>query len=720
MTSQLTQEALRELASNLNPRNNGFYIEGTPLLVATAAVGRVLGISIRPPSHWENLEQIKEPLEAIIRASRIQMRQVLLEDNWWKKDCSPLIAYKEEDRQPVALLPSSRGYEIYNPVNQTLIPVNKKIADTLSYQAHMLYRSLPDKVIKVWDLIKFALTGRGKDINIIIMTGIAVTLLGMLIPQATAIIIDNAIPDSNRNLLLQISLVLLIAALGTALFNLSQGLAILRMETTTDAHTQAAVWDRLLNLSASFFRLYPSGDLQSRVSSINTIHRQISGRTLINFITSLFALFYLVQLFYYNRNLALLPAFIAFFTFTITTIAGFLLIAKVEALLELQGHIFGQIVQFINGISKLHIAGAQERAFAYWSKNYSRQIKLEISTQKIEDTVVLFNTIMPTFTNSLLFLATVSLLNQTENTDNSTILSLGTFLAFNAAFANFINGTTKLSNTITEILHVIPQWKRVKPILQTLPEVDINKAEPGRLTGKILVKNITFRYHNDGAVILENINISAEPGDFIAIVGTSGSGKSTLFRLLLGFEKTELGSIYYDGQDLSGLNINAVRRQLGVVLQNTQLQSSSIFEIIRGGANITLDEAWEAAQMAGLAEDITLMPMGMHTYISEGGGNLSGGQRQRLLIARALALKPKILLFDEATSALDNQTQAIVSQSLDKLQVTRIVIAHRLSTIRNAKRIYVLQSGRIIQQGSFEELAKVQGLFAQLIARQNL
>ncbi|MGL4882580.1 MAG: ATP-binding cassette domain-containing protein, partial [Waterburya sp.] len=175
---------------------------------------------------------------------------------------------------------------------------------------------------------------------------------------------------------------------------------------------------------------------------------------------------------------------------------------------------------------------------------------------------------------------------------------------------------------------------------------------------------------------------------------------------------------YYDGQDLSGLDVEAVRRQLGVVLQNGQLTSASIFENIAGGSQITLDEAWNAAKMAGLAEDIAAMPMEMHTVISEGSGNISGGQRQRLLIARALALKPRILLFDEATSALDNKTQAIVTESLNKLQVTRIAIAHRLSTIRNADHIYVLQAGRIVQQGSFRELAEQEGLFAHLMARQ--
>jgi ATP-binding cassette subfamily C protein len=248
--------------------------------------------------------------------------------------------------------------------------------------------------------------------------------------------------------------------------------------------------------------------------------------------------------------------------------------------------------------------------------------------------------------------------------------------------------------------------------------VDLSKADPGKLMGRIVVDHITFRYRQDGPLTLDDVSLYAEPGEFIALVGGSGSGKSTIFRLLLGFETAEDGTVYYDGQDLSGLDVDAVRRQLGVVLQSGRITSASIFDNIASGARITLDEAWEAARMSGFADDVAAMPMQMHTVISEGGGNLSGGQRQRLLIARALVLKPRILLFDEATSALDNRTQAIVSESLDKLQVTRMVIAHRLSTIRNAHRIYVLDCGRILQQGSFEELASQEGLFAQLMQRQ--
>ena len=341
-------------------------------------------------------------------------------------------------------------------------------------------------------------------------------------------------------------------------------------------------------------------------------------------------------------------------------------------------------------------------------------VRLDLSSQQIEDGVTVFNSVMPTISSIALFWMASTLVSPMSELG----LSTGAFLAFNAAFALFISGATSLSSALIEVLDVIPLWLRSQPILHAEPEVDIQKADPGRLTGHFCVKRVTFRYREDGPLILDDVTVEARPGEFIALVGPSGSGKSSVLRLLLGFEQPQSGTVYYDGQDLSGLDVAAVRRQLGVVLQNGRINAGSIYENISGGALISLGDAWTAAERAGFADDIRSFPMEMHTVISEGGGNLSGGQRQRLVIARALVLNPKILLLDEATSALDNRTQAIVSESLDKLKVTRLVVAHRLSTIRNADRIYVIQAGRVVQQGNFEELAAQEGLFAQLIKRQ--
>ncbi|MEO0838333.1 MAG: NHLP bacteriocin export ABC transporter permease/ATPase subunit [Cyanobacteria bacterium J06643_5] len=748
LNNQVTTKALAELASPLNSQTENSVDKNESLLVAAGAVGKAIGVKICPPPHSENLQQLKEPLQAIARASRLRIRRVVLQDKWWKKDCGPMLAYAINDdissdendennennqinllssQHPVALLPTSPGnYQLFDPIEQKRRKVTESVAENLAPFGYVFYQSLPDKIITAADLLRFAFRGKQNDILVILSTGIGVMLLGMLVPIATGMIINKAIPNEDTSLLLQIGIGLLIAAFATALLQITQGFAILRIEASTDVTTQAAVWDRLLKEPVSFFRKYTIGDLQSRVFSISDIRRQLSGRVIVNLVSSFFSLFFFGQLVYYSGFTALIALGVAMITFVVTTFFGVMLFEKSRPLLECEGELFGQTVQLINGISKLHIAGAQERAFASWCKNYTRQTKLENDKRRIEEIIIVFNTVMPTLINVILFLFVINLFSpaQTEvsaNTQTAAVgFSLGAFIAFNTAFGSFIQGITELSDTFIEILQIIPLWKRTKPILNAVPEISLKKADPGKITGGISVEHVIFRYRKDGVPTLNDVNISAQPGEFIALVGGSGSGKSTLLRLLLGFETPESGSIYYDNQDLSGLDIDAVRRQMGVVLQNTQLQSASIYENIAGGASITLEEAWEAATASGFADDIMDMPMQMHTVISEGGGNLSGGQRQRLVIARALALKPKILLFDEATSALDNRTQAIVSEHLDKLQVTRIVIAHRLSTIRNADRIYVMEAGQVVQQGSYDELSSQSGLFARLMARQNV
>ncbi|MEM8501650.1 MAG: NHLP bacteriocin export ABC transporter permease/ATPase subunit [Cyanobacteria bacterium P01_D01_bin.1] len=715
LNQQTTDTALRGLASLLQPKDNSFLSAKTSLLVAAGAVGHALGVPISAPQSSENFQQVKEPLEAIARASQLRLRQILLRGSWWTQDSGPMVVYTRADHLPMALLPiKGNSYELLDPVSLTRSPVTESVANTLDPRAFVFYRPLPEGKLNALALLKFAFQGHKRDLWMILLTGVVMSLLGMAIPQATAVLIDDAIPYGNEQTLIELGLLLLAVAFGRSCFRFAQAIAAMRIETDSDVVLQAAVWDRLLKLHPSFFRDYSSGDLQSRVSSINAIRRKLSGTALDAILSGAFSLLNLGLLFYYSASLAVLALFVALIVMSVTIVSGIFLLKKQRPLLELDGEIYGLMVQLINGVSKLRLAGAEPRAFGQWAQRYRQQLKLDVSTQKLEDGVDIFNTIMPTLTSIGMFAIATTLVGPSQSAG----LSSGTFLAFIAAFAIFISGATSLSRTVIEVLEVIPLWMRSQPILAATPEVNIQKADPGRLTGRICLDHVTFRYREDGPLILDNVTVEAHPGEFIALVGPSGSGKSTVLRLLLGFEAPQSGTVYYDRQDVAGLDIAAIRRQLGVVLQNGRINAGSLFDNISGGALITLEDAWRAAEMAGFADDIRSFPMEMHTVVSEGGGNLSGGQRQRLMIARALALNPKILLLDEATSALDNRTQAIVSESLDQLNVTRIVVAHRLSTIRNADRIYVIKSGRVVQQGSFDQLAEQDGTFKQLIKRQ--
>jgi len=646
------------------------------------------------------------------------MREVLLTDTWWKKDCGPLLAYMREDKRPVALLPvSATQYELFDPIRQTRTPVNRRLAAGIAPRARVLYRPFPDHTRSALALFTFALRGQATTLLSIVLTGTATTLLGMLTPQATAILIDYAIPDSDRQMLILIGISLCVAACGAALFHLAQGVMLIRLEHTSSSAVQAAMWDWLLHLQPAFFRRYSTGELESRVTAISDIRAKLSGATTRTLFTSFTALLNLGLMFFYSASLTLVACVSTCVTLLMTVVAGLCMIHQVDALKTVTADLFGLIVQLLGGVAKLRVAGAEERAFAFWATKYSRQQALRQRVQRIADYVHVCNDIMPTLTYASLFWWAALALSPGLSSAGRGVTA-GTFVAFHAAFGAFLSATTELSNTLIDTLEITTLWKRARPIIETAREMDTSKVDPGRLTGKLALDRVSFRYHAQGRLILDDISLQADPGEFIALVGPSGSGKSTIYRLLLGFESPESGVITYDDQDLARVNVYAVRRQLGIVLQHARLMAASLFDNIVSHRPFSMDEAWEAAHAAGLADDIANMPMGMFTMVSEGGTNLSGGQRQRLLIARALVGKPRIVLFDEATSALDNRTQAIVSASLNALRVTRVVIAHRLSTIRQADRIYVLEQGRVVQEGSFDALAQQEGLFARLMARQ--
>ena len=715
-TRQLHAAALEAFASVLEPQSaSPRTAEGPPLLSAARAVGEALGLTIRPPAVAVDLATVAEPLAAIARASHLRLRRVRLTGDWWRCDGGPLLAYTQAEHRPVALLPvSATRYVLFDPLQGTRTPVQARLAASLATEAYTLYRPLPHAGHGWMALLTFGLRGCGRDLRLALCSGIAATLLGMLTPQAMAIFIDHAIPDADRGMVFQLGAALLATVCGQVLFQGAQGLALLRQQTAAGATVQAALWDRLLTLPPAFFRQYSAGDLQTRVTAVSTMQQHLSGTALYTLVSSSLALLNFGLMFSYSVPLALVAMGAAAVACLATCTTGLLTVRQMRPLQHLTGTLLGMTVQRIAGVAKLRVAGAEERAFASWGQTFRQQQIIRRRLQSLEDALTVLTTLLPTLASvGLLWCAAQALQSATPAS-----ITTGTFVAFNTAFGLFLGGVTRLSMLVTDLVHVTTLWERIKPIVDATPEVDTHRPDPGRLTGELALEQVTFRYRADGPVVLDNVSLHAEPGEFIALVGPSGSGKSTIVRLLLGLETPEAGSVSYDARALSQLDVGAVRRQIGAVLQHSAITAATIFENIVGSALLTEEDAWNAAHTAGLAEEIAAMPMGLHTFVSEGGSNLSGGQRQRLLIARVLVRKPAIILFDEATSALDNRTQALVTSSLERLQSTRVVIAHRLSTIRQADRIYVIVDGRVVQQGTFTDLARQAGPFAQLMAHQ--
>lgn len=709
LNRQVMQQAIRSLSGVLDdPGSTRPMAQGSPLVAALDAIAQSLGLPLRLPAP-DVLKQTPDPVAAIARSAQLRLRPVRLTEGWWQTAAEPMLAYRTSDQSPVALLPTPQGYVLFDPHLPGPIPVNGAIAADLMPQASAFYRTLP-VTVKSLDLLKFGIQGYEKDLLQILGFGAIATLLGIVPAQLTAVLVNQAIPSGDRLFLLQMGGLLLAIAFGQLLFQIAQSILVVRVESATDSALQSALWDRLLRLSPGFFRQYTSGDLVKRVLSVRQMHQQLSGATQRSLLSGVFALLNLGLMVVYSPSLALIGVGIALVVAIGTVGISRMALRLFRAQAQLNGAIYGLVVQFIHGVSKLRVAMAEERAFAAWAEPYRQQLQLKARLQQMSDWVSTVNEILPWASAILLFGLAVPQLQAGQ-------LNLGTFLAFNIAFGVFIQGVIDLSNTLTDLVDIVPLWERLQPILKA-PLEAANKLPPGPLTGHLALEQVSFRYEEQSPMVLKGVSLYAEPGEFVAVVGPSGSGKSTLLRLLLGFETPTSGMVTYDNQDVAGLDLQALRRGLGVVLQHGQMGTGTMFEAITAGALASLEDAWSAARLAGLADDIEQMPMGMHTVLSEGGRNLSGGQRQRLLIARALVSQPKVLLMDEATSALDNRTQAIVAQNLEKLKVTRIIIAHRLSTIRNADRIYVMNAGQVEQVGTFAELMSQDGLFTRLAARQ--
>jgi ATP-binding cassette subfamily B protein len=547
------------------------------------------------------------------------------------------------------------------------------------------------------------------------------TGLGLLIPTFNTILTNQALPDRDFNLMAQLGAILLAGSLASVGLDWTRSSGLLRTQMAGTARLEFGALDRLLRLPVSFFSTEPVGSLNLRFHAIRSLADGIRTLLADGLLQSLLSGIYLLFMLRISVKLTLLAVVLA-----LLLLAPTLLLALDGRRLERKAQEAGSLatghsLELISAVSKLRIAGAEPAALRWWSQDFRRSVVYEQAQRAREATSALLQAITPHLGTLLLFITITRLGAEAAAAPagSPAAPNIGQLLGFLAAFGTFIGSMASVAGLARQAVDLPVDWERARPILHSQPEVFPQARDPGELTGRLEVDRVSYRYAPERPLALDRVSLRMNPGEFVALVGPSGSGKSSLIRLLLGFASPEDGVIRYDDQNLAGLRIDAVRRQIGTVMQNAGIFSGSIFETIAGSAIVSLEQAWEAAELVGLAADIRAMPMGMQTLVPEGGGTFSGGQRQRLAIARALVRRPKLLIFDEATSALDNRTQAIVTRSLEQLAVSRLVVAHRLSTIVHADRIITIHQGRVVQSGRFEELMRdSEGVFATLMRRQ--
>ena len=660
----------------------------------------------------DSVKGLNDRLEYLLRPHGIMRRNINLEKGWYKDSIGAVLGTRKDDGSIVAFIPKGlSGYVYFDAPTGKWVKLSKKTEALFEDEGICFYKPFPLTKLTVRTLMRYILnTLSTPDFVLVILATLAVSLIGLLSPKLNNLLMGTIVESESMRLLFGITIFMVCVTISSLLIRAVKTLIMTRINTKMDLSVQAATMMRVLSLPADFFKQYSAGELSSRAQYIQSLCSMLISTVLNTGLTSIFSLIYVSQIFEYAPALVVPSLLIIFTTILFSMITTFYQMKYSKKQMEIAAEESGMSYALITGVQKIKLSGAEKRAYARWSKLYAKQVELTYNPPIFLRANGAFSSIISLTGALVMYFMSVQ-----------SGVSVADYYAFNTAYGMVSGAFMSLAGIATTIAQFKPILEMAKPIMDAVPEVSEGKLVIDRLSGGVELNNVSFRYNENMPLVVDNLSLKIRPGQYVAIVGATGCGKSTLMRIMLGFEKPGKGAVYYDGKDLSGIDLKSLRRKIGVVMQNGKLFQGDIFSNITISApQLSMDEAWEAAEMAGIAEDIRRMPMGMHTIISEGSGGVSGGQRQRLMIARAIAPKPKILMFDEATSALDNLTQKIVSDSLDKLKCTRIVIAHRLSTIRQCDRIIYLEKGQIVEDGTYDELIAKNGKFAELVERQRL
>ena len=680
--------------------------------LAEEAIGDILKYyHVRIREIPDKLKDINEVLEYLLCPAGIMRRTVKLSGDWYQDAIGAMLGTKK-DGSIIALLPGGmHGYYYREYSTGKIKKINRKNAEEIDEEAVCFYQPFSLTKLKIPDLLRYLFRQlHTKDYMMILAATGVLTALGLVTPKISHYLYGKVLVYGSRPLLMAVVLTLFCVTLAGSFITVIKGILNTNISTKMNLAVESAVMMRVLSLPVDFFKRFSSGELANRIGYMNRLCSMIFDAVFSTGLTAVFSLVYIGQVLKFAPTLVLPSIVITLVTICFLLLTSVVQMRITERQMNEAGKESGMVYALINGVAKIKNAGAEKRAFAKWSRQY-------VNAAEYLYKPPMFLKLNGTIITAISLVGTIVIYYTAIHFG----ITMADYMAFNSAYGMVSGAFASLAGIVITVSRIQPILKMVTPILETEPEIDTKRQVVTRLRGSIELNNVSFRYQKTMPNVLDNLSLKIRPGQYVAIVGKTGCGKSTLIRILLGFEKPQKGAVYYDGKDINSMDVKSLRQKIGVVMQNGKLFQGDIYSNITISApQLTLEQAWEAAEMAGMADDIRQMPMGMHTIISEGHGGISGGQRQRLLIARAIAPKPRILMFDEATSALDNITQKQVSESLERLKCTRIVIAHRLSTIRHCDRIVVLDQGKIVEDGTYEELLERKGHFAELVERQQV
>ena len=715
-TSRRTAEkAARQRLFNIynQPIEQDVDDEDTTLADAMQIVGRHQGIRFTIPERSGPSESLIG-LADILDASGVRARRVRLdtEGRWWRGDSNAMLAFRAEDGRPVALLPGAFGrYREVDPVSKRSVRITANRARTLESKAWMFYRPLPSENLNPSDLLRVAFHGSAPDVVRLVTAGIPGGLIKLLPALALGFVASHVVAGGSAGVLYALAATLAGFGLLGALLHVLQSTSMMRLEGRSATRVEAAFWDRLIRLPPKVLHRHPAGELAMSGMAFQNLRDGFQGVVADSLLSVIFLLPVFGVIFFYDATLGIVALVFSLASLLVTISLGLRQMSPYRRMIGAVGRVAGRLFQIVGGIAKLRVEGAEASAYAIWARDYREQKRAELNLGRLEGHSRAFGAALPFFAGGVLLLA-VSTLGDRN-------VPIGDFLIVYTVFLAFQIAVGRLGESMGTVAATLPAFDQMRPLLTAVPETQVEGEPVEYLGGEVLFDRISFRYDPDGPLVLDDVTIRADPGEFIAIVGESGAGKSTLFRLALGIDRPSGGAVYYDGRDLRHLNLKQLRRRIGSVPQSVRLHPQDLWDnIVAHHEETTTEEVWQSARSAAIEQEIKAMPMGLMTMVGANGAVLSGGESQRVTIARSLIGSPRIMLLDEATNWLDNENQAEVMENLARLTSTRIVIAHRLSTLEQADRIYVLQAGRVVQSGAFRELMDVEGVFSELVKRQ--
>lgn len=691
--------------------------EQSAWVAATLLVAKASGLPLNIRNVTRISEQVStglDPTAAVAGACQARVRPVTLPPDWWQQEGSPSVVQvsaetSSVERYPAAAVWQGGHWSLIDPITESKTEVTEEVAQSIDRQATQLLPILPESPTDLADLGRLSVRGNHREIAAVLGITVAVGAASFVTPYLLGKLATLFTGFAPTSAFVGVFVALFLVTIGVLGWQAVRSLSLLRLRARASAVGTSAVWERTMRQPAPWHAAQPLGQRVAYATSVNNASAAVPDEVVVRMLDVVIVVGSLGAIATTNATILVWLIVLLFVQLVITIVLLRVAAKHAAQRMATSADASGLLIETLSSVNRLRVAGAESRAFLRWSRAQAAFTRADQQLRQVTMLQGLVIAIWPILGLVVVVAATT--------TSGGTF---GEFVTAQTAVSAATAAVAGLALAANAGVVAAKALRQAEPVLVSPPESSTTGAVPGVLSGGVEMRDIVFRYAPDRPPVLDHVSLTLSPGEQVAIVGPSGCGKTTLMRILLGLEHPESGVITLDGRDLASLDAAAVRRQIGSVLQSSTLLPATIRENVAMGRPLTQKQIWSALEAAAVADDVKGLAMGLDMPITDGGGTLSGGQRQRILIARALASDPRMLVLDEATSALDNVTQASVVASLQQLRVTRVLVAHRLSTIREADRVVVMSAGRVVDEGTFDELMGRPGPFRDLAARQEL